>query len=267
MVDKNKELMLSDKDIKQTSRNLILASNTSLIPTVVGTCGGVIMFGLEQVVIAGAFAGLVGVGALVLLSNLTFRKDAFKRKVLEIHNKKLESAQKEKIKKLEKELSSEDAKLQISAFERKYSHFKTTLEKQLSTTSFSYQRLLGAFDQVYLLGLSKLDKALDYENNAKQIAELEIRRKIIDLEKKSVLSAVQEEQLTSLVSRLDLKLSYGLKIEELIGQNDLALTKMDTLQSSLTDLHEPKNLKYAMEELTSLAMALNFDKDNAIKLD
>jgi len=267
MVDKNKELMLSDKDIKQTSTSLILASNTSLIPAVVGTCGSVIMLGLEQVIIAGVFAGLVGVGALVLLSNLTFRKDAFRRKVLQIHNKKLESAQKDKIIKLERNLSSEEAKLQIGAFERKYTHFKNTLEKELSTSSFSYQRLLGAFDQVYLLGLSKLDKALDYEGNASQINELEIRKKIASLEKKAVLSSAEEDQLTSLVERLDLKNSYSVKISEILAGNDQALTKMDKLQSSLTDLHEPKNLKYAMEELASLAMVLNFDKEGGIKLD
>lgn len=266
MSDDNKQMILSDKDIKKSSTNLILTNNASLIPSVVGTCGGVIMFGLEQVVFAGAFAGLVAVGALILVSNLTFRKDSFRRKVLELNNKNLEKQQKLKIQKLEMELSSEEAKLQIGALNRKYEHFKVTLEKQLSPSSFSYQRLLGAFDQVYLLGLSKLEKVLDYELNANTIDELNIRREIIKLEQKTVLKGFEEDKLCSLTERLDLRNQYLEKIEEVIAENDLGITKMDTLQSSLTDLHKPQNMRIAMEELASLAMALNFDENNRIDL-
>ena len=42
---------------------------------------------------------------------------------------------------------------------------------------------------------------------------------------------------------------------------------MQQLQNFNIFLHKPKNMQIAMEELASLATALNFEEKNAIKLD
>jgi hypothetical protein len=266
MAETKNELLLTDKVLKKGSNKLIVSNNVSFLPQVAGVGGTVIMVGLEQMMFASVFAGVFALGTLVLLTNMFFRKEIFKSAYLQVHNMKLEKEQQSKIKKLKKSLSSEHAIGQIAAFERKAELFQKTLNKQLSESSFSYKRLLGAFDQVYLFGLSKIEKILDYEDNKNAIDELMLRKEIGQLEQKEVLKSFEEEKLKSLQIRLSIREDYDHKIEIILSENENALTKMDVLQESLTDLHKPQNIRIAMEELSTLATALSFEEKNPISL-
>jgi hypothetical protein len=117
------------------------------------------------------------------------------------------------------------------------------------------------------LGLDKIEKIFDYERNQNTIDEQSILRDLKYLEKKELLEPHEKIKLEGLNERLMLREGYNGKISEILSQNESALTKMDLLQLNLTDLHKPKNMQIAMEELASLASALNFEEKNAIRLD
>jgi hypothetical protein len=263
----DKKLILSDSVLKSESKKLAIQSNLGMVPLVLGTCATPILFVMEQVVFMYASLGVVSLGVLAIIINVFFRTSAFKRIYLEKHNKKMEKEAKDRREKLKEDLSTEAAIQQISAFERKYDLFKVSLNKELSSSSFSYQRLLGAFDQVFLLGLDKIEKIFDYERNQNTIDEQSILRDLKYLEKKELLEPHEKIKLEGLNERLMLREGYNGKISEILSQNESALTKMDLLQLNLTDLHKPKNMQIAMEELASLASALNFEEKNAIRLD
>ena len=268
MLDTKKDLILTDKELTKGANSLILKSNSSFIPTLLGTIGGVVAFGLEQMMIAMAFGSLFFIGILVFLVNILFRKENFKKLYLKAQNLKIEAEQAMKIKNLKKTLESEESKTQIEAFERKYDLFKDTLKGQLSESSYTYQRLLGAFDQVYLFGLSKIEKVLSYENNKRSIDEFNIRKELGKLEQKhpDSLKPHEVEKIEALKSRLAMRGDYDEKIELILADNEKALTKMDELQGSLTDLHKEENMRIALNELSTLATALNFEESHHVDL-
>lgn len=264
---KDNKLILSDDKLKSESKKIALTNNLGMLPMVIGACGAPILFVMEQMILLYGFIGVLSFGVVATIINVFFRTDSFKKTYLEKHNKRMEEEAKKRRMELREELSSEAAINQIGAFERKYDHFKVSLNKELSPSSFSYQRLLGAFDQVFLLGLDKIEKILDYEKNQNTIDEYTILREIEVLKTKVTLERHEEVKLQGLQERLTLRAGYDDKISEILAQNEMALTKMDMLQLNLTDLHKPKNMQIAMEELASLATALNFEEKNAIKLD
>jgi len=264
MKENIREVMLSDKEIDKLSQKLIIKDKVSVSTILAGFCGWVIMFGSEQVFFAGAFLLMIAAGALLTVFNFLFRKSYFKRVFLEKYNKEVEIEQRQKIALLESELSSDEAKMQIDSLNKKYDHFKLILSKQLPVQSFSYQRLLGAFDKVYLIGLSKLETVLMYEGNSQVINEYQVRNDIANIERNKVLKDFEIEKLTALNQRLNLKKEYRDKIMLQISENEVALTRMDLLISSLTDLHKPKNMENALEDLSNLAVALNYEEKNAI---
>lgn len=266
MKEDNK-LILSDDKLKSESKKIALTNNLGMLPMVIGGCAAPILFVMEQMILLYGFLGVLSFGVLATIINVFFRTDSFKKVYLERHNKKMEEEAKKRRMELREELSSEAAINQIGAFERKYEHFKISLKKELSPSSFSYQRLLGAFDQVFLLGLDKIEKVLDYEKNQNTIDEYNILKEIEVLKTKLSLEKHEKVKLQGLEDRLRLRESYDEKISEILAQNEMALTKMDMLQLNLTDLHKPKNMQIAMEELAGLATALNFEEKNAIKLD
>lgn len=269
-MSESKELILSDSRLKSESKKIALMSNSSLIPTVVGVCGTPILFVAEQILAMYASIGLISLGFLMMIVNTTLRKDTFKNVYLSRHNKKLEKHLRKKREELRKSLRNESAKNQVEAFEKKYEHFKKSLEKELSQESYSYQRLLGAFDQVFQLGLEKVEKILNYEKNQDKIDLQRILKEMHPLrqkEKKGVLSENDKVKLQSLEDSLKIRESYEAKIEENLTQNEQALAKMNVLQATLTDLHKPQNMKIAMQELSDLAVALDFEEKNAMKFD
>lgn len=266
----DKKLILSDSTLKSESKKLALKSNISTIPIVLGSMGAPFLFVLEQFIMMYAALGVISIGVVAMIINISFRTDAFKNVYLSQYNKKVEKEAQERREQLKQNLSTDSAVEQIASFERKYELFKESLNKELSTSSYSYQRLLGAFDQVYLLGLDKIEKIYDYEKNQSTIDIHRLLKEIKALKTKNSnegLERHEEVKLKGLEERLELRAGYDGKISEILTQNELALTKMDMLQLNLTDLHKPKNMQIAMEELASLAAALNFEEKNAIRLD
>lgn len=264
------ELTLSSNEVKSESTKLALMSNSSMLPTVLGACGTPILFVMEQMMVMYASIGVLSMGLIMMIVNTTLRKSTFENIYVTRRNKQIEKDLKKKRERLRKTLNSSSAKEQITAFENKYNHFTSSLSNELSPESYSYQRLLGAFDQVFQVGLDKIEKVWNYEKNQATIDQVRILKEMHPLRQKEssgTLNSVEQEKLNTLQASLDLRESYNTKIDEIIAQNEQALSKMNELQQTLTDLHKPQNMKIAMEELAGLARALNFEETNKIKLD
>ena len=268
-MQEDNKIILTDSKLTSESKKLAIKSNLSTIPIVLGGMGAPFLFVLEQFILMYAALGVISLGFVAMIVNVFFRSASFKNVYLTQHNRRMEKRAKERREQLKQDITNQSAVDQIGSFERKYGHFKESLNKELSPDSYSYQRLLGAFDQVFLLGLDKIEKIYDYEKNQNTIDEFRLLSEIKTLKtkEKEGLEPHEKVKLEGLEERLSLRKGYDAKISEILTQNEVALTKMDMLQLNLTDLHKPKNMQIAMEELSSLAAALNFKENNAIRLD
>lgn len=253
----NNNKIIDDKKLSSGSKSLALQSNTSLIPITLGLSVTGLFYVSEMLAYMYASLGVATIGGIILLTNVFFRNEHFKKVFVEQINKKIQKENKEKIEEMRKSLKNEKASKQITLFQKKHDRFEEVLNNQLTSSSLAYQRLLGGFDQLNLIALNNIEKVLNYESNMESIDTLYIMKEMKKLEKLSAMKDFEEKEYQSLKARLDLKKGYQEKINSILSDNESALTKMDLTLASLTDLKKPENMKEALSELQTLANVLD----------
>lgn len=253
----SKDIVISNKLLKKESRSLALQDNLSLIPITLGLAGSGITFALDFIMILYVCLGVVGLGVTIMFTNLAFRQSHYQQHFLKDHNLHLKEENLNKLKNIKKTLKSEKASGQLHRFEVKYLHFKDVISGQLSESSLAYQRLVGGFDQLYLMATNSIEKVLSYEKNIGAIDVEFSEKQLKILEDKAVLQEYEKSEMQSIRERLNILNDYKHKINEIISNNEVALTKMDTTQASLTGLQKPENMRSALQELQTLANVLD----------
>jgi hypothetical protein len=249
--------IINDKELKKESRSLAIQDNIGLIPMAVGFSGAGMTFALDLLMYSYASLAVAGLGVLILGSNLIFRKNHFQQNYLKAHNKEIEKQNIKKLENIKKSLKNEKAARQMELFKVKYVHFKNVLKEQLSESSLAFQRLIGGFDQLYLMATNNVEKVLNYEQNMSKIDRLYIKTELDRLSKIEVLKEYEETEIRSLQERLQLWSEYQEKINVVLADNEVALTKMDSTLASLTELKKPENMRSALAELQTLANVLD----------
>lgn len=257
----NKNKIVSDKQLSKGSKSLALQSNTSLVPITLGVSVTGAFYVLELTTYAYGSIALAALGGVVLLTNVLFRSESFKKKYIEKINKEIQKENKEKLEKMKLSLKNEKASKQITLFKKKHDRFEEVLNNQLTSSSLAYQRLLGGFDQLNLIALNNIEKVLNYESNMSNIDSEYISEELEKLSKIENKKEFQEKEFESLSSRLALKEDYFEKINNILSDNESALTKMDLTLASLTELKKPENMKEALSELQKLANVLDKRSD------
>lgn len=252
--------IINDEELKKESRSLAVQDNVALIPMTLGLAGAGVTFALDFLMWSYASLGLAGLGVVLLGSNLLFRKNHFQQTYLQKYNKNLEKENIKKLENIQKSLKNEKAARQMELFKVKYSHFKKVLQEQLTESSLAYQRLIGGFDQLYLMATNNVEKVLNYEQNMSKIDRHYIKTELERLSKVQVFKEYEETEIRSLQERLELWSEYQEKINVVLADNEVALTKMDSTLASLTELKKPENMRSALAELQTLANVL--DKRN-----
>jgi hypothetical protein len=250
-------VVVTTSDLNKKSRGLAIQDNMSLIPITAGLTTAGMFFALDLFILLYISLGVATVGVGLLFINLSLRKEHFQQIFMKKHNEFLKEENNKKLIYIKKTLKNEKSARQIERFETKYQLFKKVIKSQLSESSLAYQRLVGGFDQIYLMATKNIEKVLNYEINMDAIDVDYIKSEIKNLESKEQLESYEDVELSSLKERLDLFNNYKVKIDEILSNNEVALTKMDKTQASLTELNKPESMRCALQELQMLASVLD----------
>jgi hypothetical protein len=244
----------------------------SLYPAGMGVLGGVAMalFGFNPVTVSVAAFG-IGVSAASFGVNYFLRHGTLEKQHLERIFAELDSRRMNTLFQLKKSISvlREDNKKKIREFagqgqvqfamvEERFETVKNLLDRKLKKGEITYLRYLGASETVFIAVLDSLERAISLMKSNQAIDEEYILERLHALESLSIMEEADIREKETLQERYDLAKDLEKRISTLLTENEVAITKMDQLNSSLADLNiiqgrGAQKLEQAIEDMEHLA--------------
>ncbi len=239
--------------IKREKIKSTLQQPTTLYPALLGFLGGVgaLLFGGELALFA-----LAG-GSLVALSGWAWeylvKGEAHATRYVEAYRQQLEQQRKQTINKLRKELldlKADRASHQLELFQAKFDTFNQVLQRKLNPTELTFNRYMAMAEQLFLNGLDNLEKvALALSS----VAAIDINV----LDSRIAAGGHAGTEIQHLLQRRQLYAQQHARVQELVAENEGALTKLDEVSTRLanTDFSSGKatmDMEHAIKELTHL---------------
>jgi hypothetical protein len=176
---------------------------------------------------------------------------------LQFEMPKLPEGGEEELAELESELSELDDPRpahQLQAIQEKRDNLVEMLDRRLEAGELTYARYLSTAQQVYIAVLGNLHEVVLAEGSVSTIDPAYIDQRLSELEGKEGTSA--EGEISSLQNRRDLLTTQGVKVAELLAQNESAMTLIDRTSTALADApigRTPHDADAAMDALEDLA--------------
>lgn len=224
---------LSVSNIKRAVRRATLQHPALLYPltfALITLLAGLLEF-IDQGFILAALGAGIGLGNLAVQALL--RKDYHAGLYISSVRDKLAAERDLTLKRLEAnlaQLDQVDAAKQLTSLENKYRNFVAILETKLAKSELTYIRYLTICEQVYLGALDNLD---DVCNTVRSVSAIDITGIEAQLADMQQLDKVTQTQLRM---RHDLYHQQMNKIVHLLSVNQVAMTKLDTVTVSLSEL-------------------------------
>jgi DNA-binding transcriptional MerR regulator len=234
----------------------------SVYPAVLAALGAVAvgLFGWSNPLLWGA-SGAGAVGLLSWLVNYFARSKSFAGRYLERAHRALEERTRSRLEQLERELAElglERGVHQLDAFGAKLANLKEILRRVLDVNELTYGRYLGIAEQVYLSAIDNLHEAALARQAIATIDLSYIDARLRELEKGAAPHDEAASEIESLRARRELHAEQLAKVEELLAQNEVAMTQMDVAAAAIAAIKTgPRSARVdfetAMSELTRLA--------------
>ncbi|MCG8668865.1 MAG: hypothetical protein MI867_05585 [Pseudomonadales bacterium] len=250
---------LSPKAVKKA----VLSTATQTPLTVYTAAAAFLGTGFALMVEATPIAlSVIGIGATVSAANWAWqylvKGDKHANAFVKQYRHELEQRRNKALSDLSEELDdigNQQALGQIQLFKDKYDTFVEILDKKLSPEELTYNRYLSIAEQVFLGGLDNIENAA---LAIKSVSAIDPDRLIYEIETSSQSDDVQEcERLEELKKRLLLFETQQDKAEELLLENEKALTHLDHVSTKIASINTSQgraqvDLEDAMTELRSL---------------
>lgn len=261
-MDKNSEIA----DFSKSAVNSAVIKSTFqhpsvLYPGAVGILGGAaaLLLGPSTLLI-GLLAGGLGIAGLALSTNFGFRREHFANSYIKQLYEKMEQERLERKRHLQlalNEVRSNEGLNQYKRLTEKFTAFQNLLGEKLTPGELTYGRYLGMAEQVYLAALDNLSAMVGTIKSMNVIDVKYIESRIEELSSKKDNPETKEE-LEALMERLKLKDTQHVKIQNLLSQNEKAMTKMDMTIAAIADMRTEStratmDFEAAMSELQRLA--------------
>ena len=265
----------SNAGTKQAVLRETLQHPVTLYSTGVGIMGlvAVGLFGTAVVPVAAAVSGL-GIGVGSWLVNYGLRHKTFAdRHVRKLYDY-LETQKKEALLRLEGDLEescqhesyhhfADQARKQFSLIGERFESFRLVLSDKLNQEEITFARYLGTAEQVYL---SVLDNLLTIASTLKgmravNLSYIEERQQA--LRKLVTPTGADEQEFKTLEERKKIFSDQMSRINELLTENEVAITEIDKTIAAVSELQTTKarastDLATAMEDLEELAKRAKF---------
>lgn len=217
----------------------------------------------------GMTLGLIGLGAISWCANQFLRFERLASSHMAAMREQMRIKREEKIKLLQNqlgELGCPSGSSQLSKLHEKYQTFKEVLDQKFNQKEFTYGRYLGMAEQVYLAGLDNLEKIALSLKSVSTIDKEYIDKELALLEGKE--GASSGAQRDALLDRLSLIQKSSEKVDDLLAQNEKAMTQLVTTASKLTEIETAPGqsliaMDQAMEELGRLTSNMSIYDRNS----
>lgn len=147
---------------------------------------------------------------------------------------------------------------QLDRLSQKFDTFRQMLERKLTPGELTHARYLGMTEQVFLAGLDNLKQVSNIQKGLSAIDSDGLKTRIDILHEMREIDALQKRELTALESRILLFNEQNKKLEQLLTQNEEALTQIDLVMAAIAGMntepgHASVDMETAMQELKALA--------------
>lgn len=251
----------SSSAIKKAVMTKVVQSPLVLYPTALGIVSGLamVMLGATEVLIGGAAAG-VGIGIGGLFVNYFIRKDSIAQGHIKSMQKLMGNRRHAVIRLLKENLRTvglAEGAEQIKKMQSKYDNLIAIIGQKLNPSEITYGRYVGIAEQVLLSGMDNLDRAAGALKSIQVIDQNDVSTRIAELESNGEPTPAQQQELVTLRQRLELYTKQTQKVDELLAQNEAAMTRLDFTAAAIADMrtvdgHASMDMESAMEELQKL---------------
>lgn len=219
---------------------------------------------------------LIGVSSISWVIQMFIKNDGIKLQYI----KELKQRAEEEIRKKNRQLSDDlvsfdisDAAIQLRQFENNFKNFVFILDQKFNPNELAYNRYYSIVQQIILAGMNNLQTIFLRKKNLTDADPREIQKTLEKLQKIVEPTAPQQSRIAELEKRLSIYQDENREIDELLAQNEKALTAIDDVSRSIaainTDTNLSSNMESAMQdliEMTDFAKVLDSNYSNAIKI-
>ncbi|MFQ5973489.1 MAG: hypothetical protein ACE5Q3_14260, partial [Alphaproteobacteria bacterium] len=191
---------------------------------------------------------------------LFVRTEGFVRRLYR-QPEELEAAQQEKLRTLVSDFDDLDfaqGAAQLQRLREKFENLSEVMKRRLNAGELTYARYLGMAEQVYLSALDNLHEAAVALRSVSTIDPDYVEARISELEEAPDPSADRRQESDALRKRTALYTQQQQRVEQLISQNELAMTVLDKTSTALAEVktgkgHAAMDAEAAIAELERLA--------------
>ena len=239
-----------------------VGSPLTVYPVVLGALGGLAFILFEPTLILSFIAvGTTIAGFGTWAFNYSLRRESFARRYLDDLHRTLEARTNQALENLEDDLDrfgSTQGVEQLQMLGKKMDNLTEVLKRRFKASELTYGRYLGTAEQVYLSAVDNLRDVAVALMSVSTIEPRKIDKRLNELEEIAEPSDEQAREIAALQQRrllLDQQLS---RVENLVAQNESAMTALDNTATALANVKTEEgsasmDAEAAMGELSILA--------------
>ena len=219
---------------------------------------------------------LAGVSSFSWVIQMFFHDEKIKLKYIQRIKEKTQEEIERKNEQLVDDLYGvklEDAAIQLQQFQNNFKNFIYILDQKFSPQELAYNRYYTIVQQIVLGGMNNLQTIFLRKKNLIYSNPKEVQKTLKKLQEIENPSKSQQTRIDELQKRLTIYEEETAEIDELLAQNDKALTAIDNVSRSIASINTDGNLSVNMENamqdlvaMTEFTKVLDSNYSNAIKV-
>lgn len=234
------------------------------IPLFLGSILFSILFGFSYTKFLISIA-LLGIAGLSWIFNYYFFADKFKRKYLDHLNQIIADYTQSKLKNLKEDLKKYNdyvAAKQLEQFIKKFELLVDILKTKFDPDSLTFGRYFGIVQEVYLSGIDNLADILVAHKTVQSIDINYIHDRLNKLGTANKDSMVVKKETEALRRSLDSHKEQELKIQNLMAENEMALSQIDETSIAISEISKSRD-KQAEIDMENSMKALSEMKERS----
>lgn len=150
-------------------------------------------------------------------------------------------------------MNYQDGKLQLQKLVARFENFVEVLDEKFDRTELTYKRFRGVGNEILVVTMENVEQIVSALKNIEDIDHVSVKKQLSDLE----ISGKNPEKRDVLKKRLLLRDSELRRIDQLVLQNEKAITQMDETVIEISKIKagkdsKPKDFNVAMEGLLDI---------------
>ncbi|HAZ03593.1 MAG: hypothetical protein A2W95_02695 [Bacteroidetes bacterium GWA2_40_14] len=232
------------------------------LPAIAGT--GIVgaLFGFSYPIFL-VMLGILGGSASSFVYNTLFKGQTFEKKYVENLHKIIDKHTEEKRKNLKEDLlefKNLHGARQLEQFDQKFEVLVEVLNQKFDSSQLTYQRYYGISKEVYLSGIDNLNRIMIASKTMNSIDLDYIDTTLKEVSKKDQNNMAVKKEMEALQRSRESYYNLKNKIDEILAENEAALTQIDQTTIAISEITRSKNneaqmgMENSMQALEEMAM-------------